>query len=74
MTYRHFRLMTTEEGHTLYWNSETKAGIAADLVCGFVVENDDGSFCVAVLSRWDPPKPDSVQGWTAAGTVCASGA
>jgi hypothetical protein len=48
MTYRHFRLMTTEEGYTLYWNSETKAGIAADLVCGFVVENDDGSFCVAV--------------------------
>jgi len=48
MTYRHFRLMTTEEGYTLYWNSETKAGIAADRVRGFVVENDDGSFCVAV--------------------------
>ena len=47
MTYRHFRLMTTEEGYTLYWNSETKAGIAADRAAGFVVENDDGSFCVA---------------------------
>jgi hypothetical protein len=39
--------MTTEEGYTLYWNSETKAGIAAQGVAGFVVENDDGSFCVA---------------------------
>lgn len=48
MTYRHFRLMTSEDGHTLYWNSETKAGIAAQGVAGFVVENDDGSFCVAV--------------------------
>lgn len=48
MTYRHFRLMTTEEGYTLYWNSETKAGIVAQGVAGFVVENDDGSFCVAV--------------------------
>ena len=47
MTYRHFRLMTTEEGYALYWNSETKAGIAAQGVAGFVVENDDGSFCVA---------------------------
>ena len=48
MTYRHFRLMTTEEGYTLYWNDETKAGIAACRSNGFVVENDDGSFCVAL--------------------------